>query len=203
VWLGTEAMDSASLIAGSAFARWSRRAAGLAILFAVTLPFVGCERPAKKLPAVPVLPPSNTAEGKLARIMQRFDDAIESAEAAGGSGVISERRAYSKLIQPEDGSEPREAIIFIETKRALAPVALNAAAKRKIEEAAKAANEELPEGAVKPFTMSDTQQLETAEYPMVYDGKQWKLAKELTQPEGEPMSIEQILFEYALDANGS
>ncbi|WP_428307602.1 hypothetical protein [Lacipirellula sp.] len=195
-------MDSASYRVGSVIARWSRRAKGLALLLAVTLPFVGCERPAQKLPSVPVLPPSNTSEGKLARIMQRFDDAIESAEAAGGSGVISERRAYSKLNQPEDGSEPREATIFIETKRALAPVALNAAAKRKIEEAAKAANEELPEGAVKPFTMSDTQQIETAEFPMVYEGGKWKLVKEIPRTPDEPMSIEKILFDYALRANG-
>ncbi|BBO30656.1 hypothetical protein [Lacipirellula parvula] len=196
-------MDSAGCRASSVAARWSRRTVGWALMLAMALSFVGCERPAKKLPAVPVLPASNTAEGKLARIMQRFDDALESAEAAGGSGVISERRAYSKLITPEDGSEPREAIIFIETKRALAPVTLNAAAKRKLEEAAKAANEELAEGAAKPFTMSDTQQIETAEFPMVYDGEAWKLAKELPpQPAGEPMSIEKILFDYALHANG-
>lgn len=195
-------MDAIGCSVGSAFVRGTRQAIGFAIVMLAAFSLVGCERPAKKLPSVPVLPPSTTAEGKLARIMQRFDDALESAEAAGGSGVISERRAYSKLIQPEDGSEPREAIIFLETKRVLAPVALNQAAKKKVEEAAAAAKEELADGAVKPFTMSDTQQIETAEFPLVYEDQQWKLAKELPpQPAGEPMSIEKILFDYALDAN--
>jgi hypothetical protein len=195
-------MDAIGCSVETAFVRGTRQAVGLAAALAVLLSVVGCERPAKKLPSVPVLPPSTTAEGKLARIMQRFDDALESAAAAGGSGVISERTAYSKLIQPADGSEPREAVIYLETKRVLAPVALNAAAKRKVEEAAAAAKEEVANGAVKPFTMSDTQQIETAEFPMIYDGQQWKLAKELPpQPADEPMSIEKILFDYALDAN--
>lgn len=195
-------MDAIGCSVDLAVSRVSRQVAGFAIALAVMLSFVGCERPATKLPSVPVLPPSNTAEGKLARIMQRFDDALESAEAAGGSGVISERSAYSKLIQPADGSEPREAVIYIETKRVLAPVALNAAAKKKVEEAAAAAKEEVADGAVKPFTMSDTQQIETAEFPLVYEDQQWKLAKELPPQEpGEPMSIEKILFDYALDAN--
>ena len=103
-------MDAIGCSVGSAFVRGTRQAIGFAIVMLAAFSLVGCERPAKKLPSVPVLPPSTTAEGKLARIMQRFDDALESAEAAGGSGVISERRAYSKLIQPEDGSEPREFI---------------------------------------------------------------------------------------------
>jgi hypothetical protein len=42
--------------------------------------------------------------------------------------------------------------------------------------------------------VQDTQKTEVVEYPLVYDGTQWKLKNEL-----EAGSIEQILFSYALD----
>jgi hypothetical protein len=148
------------------------------------------------------LPPNDTPEGKLARVMQRLDSAIESAQAESGTGVISERRAYHKLLPPPAGSELPEAMVFIETTRALAPRALNEAAQAKFEEEAEKLGEEAPVEPRKPLMIEDEKTTEVVEYPLSYDGQRWKLVNELkSQTEDGAPSIEYILFDYALDAN--
>ncbi|MBL9164925.1 MAG: hypothetical protein JNL18_19510 [Planctomycetaceae bacterium] len=162
----------------------------------------GCDSKPAKIPSVPALPPNDTPEGKLARVMQRLDSAIVTAQAASGSGVISQRRAFHKLLSPPAGSEFPEAIVFIETKRALAPQALNAAAQAKLQEEAEKQGKDAPDAPAKTLKVDDEQQVEVAEFPLAYDGQRWKLVKELNRnlEDGSP-STEYILFDYALDAN--
>lgn len=192
-------MGMATAYAGSVVARVG--IAG-AVCIALTLPLqIGCNKPSKG-PSVPALPPNDTPEGKLARVMQRLDSAIETAQASPGSGVISERRAYHKLLSPPAGSELPEAVVFIETTRALAPRALNTAAQAKFEAEAEKLGDQLPGEPRKTLLVEDEKKVEVVEYPLSYDGQRWKLIKEL-EPEtedGSP-STEYILFEYALDAN--
>lgn len=178
---------------------WQFGVAGV-LLASVTL--VGCEKRAAKIPSVPALPANDTPEGQLARVMQRLDSALETAQAASGSGVISERRAFHKYLPAEGENALPTAVIFIETKRALAPIAINAVAKAKQQAEAEKQEEELPEGSQKPLVVADEEQTEVDEYPLIYDGQRWKLAKELDPPsEDEPLSTEKILFDYALSAN--
>lgn len=175
--------------------RLQRKFRGLATLCLaiVVLSAVGCDKSEQATPMVPALPPNNTVEGKLARVMQRLDSAIEDAQAAAGSGVVSERKAYDRLVRPEGDAGPYEAIITIETTRALAPIAINAAAQKKAEDAARKEGRELTEEEAQKLIVQDTQTTEVVEYPLVYDGTRWKLKDEL-----KPESIEYILFTYAL-----
>ena len=186
-------------LAYSVFARWG--IAGAVCLALVLSVQTGCSKPSN-IPSVPALPPNDTPEGKLARVMQRLDSAIESAQAESGTGVISERRAYHKLLEPPAGSELPEAVVFIETTRALAPRALNDAAQAKFEEEAEKLGEEAPAEPRKPLMIEDEKTTEVVEYPLSYDGQRWKLVNELkSQTEDGAPSIEYILFDYALDAN--
>ncbi len=194
-------MGTPTAFVGSGFAR-----AGIAgaVCIALTLSLqMGCDKPSN-IPSVPALPPNDTPEGKLARVMHRLDSAIETAQAASGSGVISERRAYHKLLPPDAGSELPKAIVYIETTRALAPRALNDASQAKFEaEAEKSDDGDVsPDEPRKPLLVEDEKKTEVAEYPLSYDGQRWELAKELKPKaeDGSP-SMEYILFEYALDAN--
>lgn len=160
---------------------------------------VGCDQPKQTLPPSAALPPNDTVEGKLARVMQRLDSAIEDAQAASGSGVVSERKAYEKIVRPEGDSGPYEAIITIETTRALAPIAINEAAQRKAEAEARKDGRELTEEEAKKLVVQDTVKTEVTEYKLVYDGAKWKLKNNFPPPaEGESISIDQILLEYAL-----
>lgn len=192
-------MGRTTSLACSGFARWGITGA---VCLALTLSLqAGCSKPSN-IPSVPALPPNDTPEGKLARVMQRLDSAIESAQAESGTGVISERRAYHKLLQPPAGSELPEAVVFIETTRALAPRALNDAAQAKFEAEAEKLGEELSEEPRKPLIVEDEKKTEVVEYPLSYDGQRWKLVEELqSKTEDGAPSTEYILFEYALDAN--
>lgn len=175
---------------------------GVACVLLASVTLVGCEKRAAKIPSVPALPANDTPEGQLARVMQRLDSALEMAQAASGSGVISERRAYHKYLPAEEENALPKAVIFIETKRALAPMALNAAAQAKLQAEAEKQGEDLPVDAQKPLVVADDEQTEVDEYPLIYDGRRWQLAKELDPPSAdEPLSTEKILFDYALGAN--
>lgn len=192
-------MDRTMSQACSGFARWGM--AGAVSLALVLLVQTGCSKPSN-IPSVPALPPNDTPEGKLARVMQRLDSAIESAQAESGTGVISERRAYHKLLPPPAGSDLPEAVVFIETTRALAPQALNDASQAKFEEEAAKLGEEAPAEPRKPLIVEDEKTTEVVEYPLAYDGQRWKLVNELeSKTEDGAPSIEYILFDYALDAN--
>jgi hypothetical protein len=195
-------MDMTKGSVGSMFARYIM-AGAVCIAFSLLLTS-GCNKQAN-VPSVPALPPNDTAEGKLARVMQRLDSAIETAQAASGSGVISQRRASHKMLPPSNGSDLPEAVIYIETTRALAPQAINSAAKAKLEAAkaeAEKQGEEIPEVDGRPLVVDDERQVEVDEFQLAYDGQRWKLVTELkpTTEEGAP-STEYILFDYALDAN--
>jgi hypothetical protein len=174
---------------------------GVACALVASMTQMGCEQRSAELPSIPALPANDTPEGQLARVMQRLDSALETAQAQPGSGVISERRAYHKFIPAEGANGAPTAMIFIETKRALAPLALNANAKAKFLAEAEERGEESPEDP-RPLVAEDDQQTEVEQYPLVYEGQRWKLAKELDPPsEDEPLSTEKILFDYALGAN--
>ncbi|MBA4106733.1 MAG: hypothetical protein C0485_13335 [Pirellula sp.] len=169
---------------------------------ALALPLqIGCSKPSN-IPSVPALPPNDTPEGKLARVMQRLDSAIETAQAASGSGVISERRAYHKLLPASAGSALPEAVVFIETTRALAPRAMNDASQAKFAAELEESGEEPSDETRKPLVVEDEKSVEVVEYPLSYDGQRWKLVEELQSKteDGSP-SMEYILFDYALDAN--
>lgn len=157
----------------------------------------GCDKASNNLPPTPALVANDTPEGKLARVMQRLDDAIDDAKAQTGSGVVSEREAFSRLIRPDGEDGPYEAVITIETTRALAPAALNARVRAKLEAEAAKSGEPVDKNA-KPLIVKDTQQTVSAEFPLVYEQEKWKLKKEIELgPDGE-MEIERILFNYAL-----
>lgn len=174
---------------------------GVACALVASMTQMGCEKRSAKIPSIPALPANDTPEGQLARVMQRLDSALEDAQARPGSGVISERRAYHKFIPSERANGAPAAVIYIETKRALAPLALNAAAKAKFQAEAEEQGEEAP-GDPRPLVVEDDQQTEVDQYPLVYEGQRWRLAKELDPPsEDEPLSTEKILFDYALRAN--
>jgi hypothetical protein len=174
---------------------------GVACALVASMTQTGCEKRSAEMPSIPALPANDTPEGQLARVMQRLDSALETAQAQPGSGVISERRAYHKFIPAEGANAAPTAVIFIETKRALAPLALNANAKAKFLAEAEERGEESPEDP-RPLVAEDDQQTEVDQYPLVYEGERWKLAKELDPPsEDEPLSTEKILFDYALRAN--
>lgn len=192
-------MGRTTSLACSGFARLGM-AGAVCLALALSLQS-GCSKPSN-IPSVPALPPNDTPEGKLARVMQRLDSAIETAQAASGTGVISERRAYHKLLTPPAGSALPEAVVFIETTRALAPRALNDAAQAKFEAEAEKLGEESPEETRKPLIVEDEKTTEVVEYPLSYDGQRWKLVNELEPKtkDGAP-STEYILFDYALDAN--
>jgi hypothetical protein len=134
--------------------------------------------------------------------MQRLDSALDTAQAAAGSGVVSERRAYHKYFPPTTESEAPKATIFLETKVALAPRALNDAAQAKLKAAAEEAGEELTTEDAKSLIISDEQKVEVDEYDLIYEADHWKLVEEI-KPESEdaPDSTEQILFEYALGSD--
>lgn len=166
----------------------------LASVISLLMISIGCGRPEPAIPSVPALPPNNTPEGKLARVMQRLESALEDAQAAAGSGVISERKAYERIIPPSKEGEPYTAVITIETTRALAPIALNAKAKERAEAQAEKQGETLTDEQVKPAIVKDTQQTEVVEYELVLEGDRWVLKDELVFG-----STEQILFSYALD----
>lgn len=192
-------MDLAKGCNESMFARLFM--AGAVCVAFVLLMSAGCNKPSS-VPSVPALPPNGTPEGKLARVMQRLDSAIGTARAASGSGVVSERRAYHQLTSPPTKSGSLEAIVFIETRRALAPKALNKSVQDKLEAEAEKRGEELSEDPMKPLVVEDEEQVEVEEFPLIYDGQRWKLVTELkpTTEDGAP-STEFILFEYALAAN--
>lgn len=178
---------------------WQVGVVGVMFAFAT---LAGCEKRAATIPSVPALPSSDTPEGQLARVMQRLDSALETAQAASGSGVISERRAYRKFFPAEGDNSLPKAVVFIETKRAIAPMALNAAAEAKLRAEAEKQEEELPENAQMPLVVAENEQIEVDQYPLIYDGQRWKLAKELDPPNAdEPLSTEKILFDYALGVN--
>jgi hypothetical protein len=155
---------------------------------------IGCGRPEPVIPSVPALPPNDTPEGKLARVMQRLESALEDAQAATGSGVVSERKAYDRIIRPEKEGESYAAVITIETTRALAPIALNAKAKARSEAQAEKQGEERTDKDGKPLIVKDTLQTEIVEYPLLFQENRWILKDEL--PAG---TTEHILFSYALD----
>jgi hypothetical protein len=161
----------------------------------------GCKK-SSSIPSIPALPRNDTPEGKLARVMQRLDSAIGTARAASGSGVVSERRAHHELTPPPTKSGLPEAVVFIETRRALAPKALNQSVQDKLQAEAEKRGEELSEDPMKPLVVEDEEQVEVEKFPLIYDGQRWKLVTELkpTTEEGAP-STEYILFDYALDAN--
>jgi hypothetical protein len=176
--------------------KWSRsrsRLIGASWLFLASASFglfAGCgsPRPNQNVPA----PLPDTPEGKLERVMQRLRSALEIAQGAAGSGIVSERTSSHKLIRPSDGSSNYKAEITIYTKIAVAkitqpapPKNQNATPKEKGPAIADLDKPQINE-KVEPLVEKKT-------FVLLYDGKRWNLEKE---PEGE---AERLIFKHALE----
>lgn len=122
--------------------------------------------------------------------MDRLKSALESAEPAAGSGVVSERSASSRLLEPAEPGAPYTAEVTIHTVVAVA------------EPPAKAP----PNGAggkanVQPTGDDDSRPPEPPPiardevYELVFKGDRWELATELTSEQ----SVERLAFQYALE----
>jgi hypothetical protein len=172
----------------------------LAALFA-TIGLAGCDKSSSpELPAMPsgiVVP--RTPEEKLERVMERMRSAMEDAQAASGTGVLSERTCDYRLIPPAADGGQYTAEVTIRTKLSLAK-APAAATLPKEEEDAIAADvaegedsEDLgPDNGVTRKAIAQSRDYKEDVYQLAYEDDRWKL---LTKPEGE---TEQLILEYAL-----
>jgi hypothetical protein len=160
----------------------------------------GCDKSSSpELPAMPsgiVVP--RTPEEKLERVMERMRSAMEDAQAASGTGVLSERTCDYRLIPPAADGGKYTAEVTIRTKLSLAK-APAAATLPKEEEDPKADDVEGEEGedvgpdnGVTRKAIAQSRDYKEDVYQLAYEDDRWKL---LTKPEGE---TEQLILEYAL-----
>ena len=202
-----------SLVVPSAVSSRSSRfiVACLATLVAAT-GLVGCDAPSAPnglpLPSGIVVP--KTPEEKLERVMERMQEALEDAQAARGTGVISERTCDSRLIPPAEEGGKYTAEVTIRTKLSLANAPAAATLPPSEDDEAKgeegeeseedvAAEEETAEGEEttpdngvtrKAIALSRDQKDEV--YQLAYEGDRWKL---VTQPKND---TDQLILDFAL-----
>ena len=157
--------------------------------------FIGCDT-ASKAPgtAVAVTPAPTTPQSKLERAMERLRVALLDAQAAAGSGVVSERESDYRLIPPEDEKGKYEAEVTIRTTIALAkaPAAI-IKPEEIVEDELVEGGEIVPDNGVTRKAAAQSKSVQTDVYRLAYEGDRWKL---ITEPKGE---TEQLLFEYALE----
>lgn len=178
------------------------RAAIVAALLAAIV-FTGCDSPPSgpKIPAAIVVP--RTPEEKFDRAMERMESALADAQAAAGTGVVSERTSDYRLIPPTDEGGQYTAEVTLRTKLSLARAPAAATLPRTDEEKAaeEAAAEDgeldeegeiVPDNGVTRKALALSRDEQTDVYKLAYEGDRWKL---LTKPKGE---TEQLIFEYAL-----
>lgn len=163
------------------------------------------------------VPKSDTPEGKLARVVDRLETALENAQAAPGSGVVSTRTASSRLIASQQEGDPLRAEITIHTIVAVDQATAEQMAKRAEQkiEAKKAqepvvppTDEELTEGEVAVEASPEPEDVKPVDpktltkpmtkdsvFQLVYGDDRWQLATELTPDQ----ATERICFDYALE----
>jgi hypothetical protein len=203
-----------SLVVLSAVSLRSSRfiVACLATLVAAT-GLVGCDAPSAPnglpLPTGIVVP--KTPEEKLERVMERMQEALQDAQAARGTGVVSERTCEHRLIPPAEEGGKYMAEVTIRTKLSLANAPAAATLPPSDEEEAKgeegeesdeafaAAEEETAEGEEttpdngvtrKAIALSRDQKDEV--YQLAYEGDRWKLVSE---PKNE---TDKLILDFAL-----
>lgn len=158
----------------------------LAIAASLALTSAGCERPGPQPRISPSLP-DHSAEGRLERVKQRLTAALADAQAASGSGIVSQRRCSVELIRPSKDGDAFKAKVTIFTKVAIddaeAREAANSAAIKPVG----------PESLDDPALKDDLEPLEKREtIDLVFQDGAWQM---VNKPEGE---TEQICMEYAL-----
>ena len=131
--------------------------------------------------------------------------ALEDAQAASGTGVVSERTCDHRLIPPATDGGQYTAEVTIRTKLSLANVPAAATlppAKGKDGEAAKDEAEQLegeegeeprPDNGATRKAIALSRDYKEDVYQLAYEDDRWKL---LTKPKGE---TEQLILDYALN----
>jgi hypothetical protein len=143
-----------------------------------------------------------TPEEKLERVMERMRSALEDAQAAASTGVVSERTCDYRLIPPDAEGGQYTAEVTIRTKLSLANVpaaaTLPPSAKDEEEEAESGdaegedGEEPLPDNGVTRKAIAQSRDYKEDVYQLAYEGDRWKL---LTEPKGE---TEKLIMEFAL-----
>ncbi len=153
----------------------------MVLLAAGGLAPTGCDRQPTPAIAVPARLP-DTPEGKLEGIMQRLKNALEIANSARGSGVVSERTASYKLLEPKDSGSSPSAEVTISTT-----VARDAKADKPSGDEGKGEAAEKPAaaGPVEPTVKKEV-------FVLNYERDAWIMA---ATPKGE---VERLLFGAAL-----
>jgi hypothetical protein len=164
---------------------------------------VGCDAASSpELPAMPsgiVVP--KTPEEKLERVMERMRSALEDAQAASGTGVISERTCDYRLIPPASDGGQYTAEVTLRTKLSLAnvPAAATLPLSEEEEKAKAGASDDEegedpgPDNGVTRKAATLSRDYKEDVYLLTYEGDRWTLP---TKPKG---LTEQLIMEYALD----
>ncbi|RIK76443.1 MAG: hypothetical protein DCC67_13930 [Planctomycetota bacterium] len=174
---------------------------GVAAAAALGLAVIGgCEQTAQS-PAAPTVqmpvPKSDTPEGKLARVVDRLKAALKDAQAAAGSGIVSERTASSRLLTPAEEGQPLKAEVTIHTVVAMDQSAAKEAdaavdpAEEGDEPVVEATGEQAP---VEAAPLSEPIERKSV-FELVYRDDRWQLATELT----DEQATERLCFQYALE----
>ncbi len=143
-----------------------------------------------------------TPEEKLERVMERMRSALEDAQAAASTGVVSERTCDYQLIPPDSEGGQYTAEVTIRTKLSLANVPAAATlppSEKDEEEEAESGDvqgeegeEPLPDNGVTRKAITQSRDYKEDVYQLAYEGDRWKL---LTKPKGE---TEKLILEFAL-----
>ena len=158
----------------------------LGIIAPLALAPVGCERPGPRPPISAPLP-DNSPEGRLERVKQRLTAALADAQAASGSGVVSQRRCTVELIRPSADDDAYKAKVTL-----FAKAAIDEAEARKGPDSG-AIKPVGPESLNDPPPKDDLKPIEKQEViELVFKDGAWQM---VNKPEGE---TELICMEYAL-----
>lgn len=143
-----------------------------------------------------------TPEEKLERVMERMRSALEDAQAAASTGVVSERTCDYRLIPPESEGGQYKAEVTLRTKLSLAtaPAAVTLPPSEDEEEETEPSDlegedgeEPLPDNGVTRKAIAQSRDFKEDVYQLAYAGDRWKL---LTKPTGE---TEKLILEFALE----
>jgi hypothetical protein len=184
----------------------------LATLFAAT-GLIGCDAPSAPngLPMSKGIVVPKTPEEKLERVMERMQEALEDAQAARGTGVVSERTCEHRLIPPAKEGDKYTAEVTIRTKLSLANAPAAATLPPSEKEEAKgdegeesdedfaAAEEETAEdeettrdnGVTRRAIALSRDQTDEV-YQLAYESDRWKL---VTEPKND---TDQLILDFAL-----
>jgi hypothetical protein len=198
----------------------SARIGAAAIGCITMLAYIGCSGQAA--PAAPRV--AATPEAKLELVMERLNMGIADAAAAEGSGVISQRKSFHRVIPPAQPGDKLRAEVTIETTVSLARTAPAATLPKKkpvkepspfdqleadedaavdnsastlgppIDEPTADTAEEPTDNGATRRAIAESRDTITRKYELVYDGSRWDLP---VQP-GDDDLVARYLFQDAL-----